>query len=86
MRVVVGALVGTEYFKQKFSQEMVGGERAELVRALVPREDAQASFHILRLSSDSRLPHLLRTVPLSLTFQAAADYDALVEWALASII
>ena len=47
---------------------------------------AQASFQILRLSATSRLSHLLRTVPPSITCQAAANYDALVEWALASII
>ena len=56
------------------------------MKALVPMEDAQASFQILRLSATSRLPHLLRTVPPSITCQAAANYDALVEWALASII
>ena len=44
------------------------------------------SFQILRLSATSRLSHLLRTVPPSITCQAAANYDALVEWALASII
>ena len=55
------------------------------MRALVPMEDAQASFQILSLSSTSRLSHLLRTVPPSITCQAAANYDALVEWALASI-
>ena len=49
-------------------------------------EDAQASFQILRLSATSRLSHLLRTVPPSITCQAAANYDALVEWPLASII
>ena len=49
-------------------------------------EDAQASFQILRLSATSRLSHLLRTVPPSITWQAAANYDALVEWALASFI
>ena len=49
-------------------------------------EDAQAIFQILRLSATSRLSHLLRTVPSSITCQAAANYDALVEWALASII
>ena len=37
-------------------------------------------------SATSRLSHLLRTVPPSITCQAAANYDALVEWALASII
>ena len=56
------------------------------MRALVPMEDAQASFPILRLSATSCLSHLLRTVPPSITCQAAANYDALVEWALASII
>ena len=56
------------------------------MRALVPMEDVQASFQILRLSATSRLSHLLRTVPPSITCQAAANYDALVEWALASII
>ena len=48
-------------------------------------EDAQASLQILRLSATSRLSHLLRTVPPSITCQAAANYDVLVEWALASI-
>ena len=41
---------------------------------------------LLRLSATSHLLHLLRTVPPSITCQAAANYDALVEWALASII
>ena len=49
-------------------------------------EDAQASFQLLRLSATSRLSHLLRTIPPSITCQAAAIYDALVEGALASII
>ena len=40
----------------------------------------------MRLSATSRLSHLLRTVPPSVTYLAAANYDALVEWALASII
>ena len=56
------------------------------MRALVPMEDAQASFQILRLSATSRISHLLRTVPPSITCQASAYYDALVEWTLASII
>ena len=55
------------------------------MRALVPMEDAQASFPILRLSTLSCLSHLLRTVPPSITYQAAANYGALVEWALVSI-
>ena len=82
----MGVPVGTEQFQRDFLQETVNGEPAELVRALVPMEDAQASFHILRLSATPRLSHLLRTVPPSMTCQAAANYDALVEWALASII
>ena len=83
---VVGVPVGTEQFQRDFLQEAVNGEQAELVRALVLMDDAQASFQILRLSATSRLSHLLRTVPLSITGQAAENYDALVEWALASII
>ena len=83
---VVGVPVGTEQFQRDFLQEAVNGEPVELVRVLVPMEDAQASFQILRLSATSRLSHLLLTVPPSITCQAAANYDALVEWALASII
>ena len=83
---VVGVPVGTEQFQRDFLQETVNGEPAEFVRALVPMEDAQASFHIFRLSATSRLSHLLRTVPPSIICQAAANYDALVEWALASIV
>ena len=83
---VVGVPVETEQFQRDFLQEAVNGEPAELARALVPMEDAQESFQILRLSATSRLSHLLRTVPPSITCQVAANYDALVEWALASII
>ena len=83
---VVGVPVGTEQFQRDFFRGAVNGEPAELVRALVPMEDSQASFQILRLSATSRLSHLLRTVPPSITCQAAANYDALVGWALASFI
>ena len=83
---VVGVPVGTEQFQRDFLQEAVNGEPAELVRALVPIDDAQTSFQILRLSATSRLSYLLQAVPPSITCQAAANYDALVEWALASII
>ena len=83
---VVGVPVGTKQFQRHFLQEAVNGEPAELVRALVPMEDTQANFNILRLSATSRLSHLLRRVSPSFTCQAASNYDALVEWALASII
>ena len=57
------------------------------MRALVPMEGAQASLQNLRLSAASRVSPLLRTVPPAITRQATtADYDALVEWSLASII
>ena len=59
---VVGVPVVTEQFQRDFLREAVKGEPAELVRTLVPMEDAQASFQILRLSATSRLSHLLRTV------------------------
>ena len=58
---------------------------AELVRVLDPMEDAQAIFPILRLSAVSRLSQLLRTILSSIMYQAAANYDALVMWMLASI-
>ena len=45
---VVGVPVGTEQFERDFLQEAFRGEPAELVRVLVPMEDAQASFQILR--------------------------------------
>ena len=83
---VVGVPVGTKQFKRDFFQDAINGEPAELVRALVPAEEAQASVQVLRLSAASRLSHLLRTVPPSIICQAAANYGALVEWALASII
>ena len=60
------------------------------MRALIPMEDAHASFQMLRLSTASRLSHLLRAVylplPLSITHQAASDSNAFVKWALVSII
>ena len=59
---VVGVPVGTKHFKRDFVKEEVNGEPAELVRALVSMDDAQASFQILRLSAVSSLAHLLRTV------------------------
>ena len=83
---VVGVPVGTEQLQRDSLQETANGEPAELVRTLVPMEDAQVSFQVLHLSATSRLSHLLRTVPPSITCQAAANYDALVERALASII
>ena len=43
---VVGVPVGTEQFQRDFLQEAVNVEPAELVGALVPMEDAQASFEI----------------------------------------
>ena len=82
---VVGVPVGTEQFQRDFLQEAVNGEPAEIVRA-VSMDDAQANFPIWRLSATSRLSHLLRTVPPSIACKAASNYDALVEWALASII
>ena len=83
---VVGVTAGIEQFQHDFLQEAVNGEPAGPARALVPMEDAQVSFQILRLSDTSRLSHLLRTVSPSITCQAAANYDALVEWSLASIM
>ena len=54
---VVGVPVGTEQFQRDFLQKAVNGEPAELVRALVPMEDAQASFQILRLPTPEEVAH-----------------------------
>ena len=43
---IAGVPVGTEQFKCDFLKEAVYGEPAELVRALVTMEDAQAIFQI----------------------------------------
>ena len=75
---VVGVPVGTEQFQRDFVQEVVYGEPAKLVRVLVPMEDAQASFQILRLSAVFRLSYLLRTVPPSIMRQAAACFFLVV--------
>ena len=64
---VVGVPIGTGQFQRDFLQEAVNEEPAELVRALVLIEGAQASFQILRLSVTSRLSHLLRTISPSIT-------------------
>ena len=67
-------------------KEAVNGEPAELVKALVPMDGSQAGFQILRLSAVSRLSHLFRPVPPSITQEASRHFNALIEWALASII
>ena len=70
---VVGLPAGTEQFQRDFLQEAVNREPAKLVKALVPMKDAKASFQVLRLSATSRLSHMLRTVPPSITCQATAN-------------
>ena len=71
--------IGTVCFKWYFSQEVVNGKPAKLVGALVPMEDAQASFQISRLFASSRPSHFFCTVPPSITYRAAPDYDNLVQ-------
>ena len=82
---VVGVPVGTEQFTREFVKEAVSGEPAELVRAVVPMDDAQASLQILRLSAVSRRSHLLRTVPPSITQEASRHFDAFIELSLIHI-
>jgi len=83
---VVGVPVETEHFKLKFLNEADNVESAELVRALLPLDDTQASFQILHLSAVSCMSQILRTVPPSITHEALSSFDALVQCALASII
>ena len=72
----------TQQLQTNLLLKVIHGESAELVGALISMEDAQANFQILGLSYASGLPHLLRTVPPSITYQAVADYYASVEKAL----
>ena len=64
---VVGVPVGTADFQRESAEAIMWGEPAELLRALAPMEDAQASFHILRLSAVTRMTFLLHTLPPSTT-------------------
>lgn len=48
-------------------------------------EDAQARFQIMSLPAVTCAVVLLRTLPLSAMRDTAAEYDALLEWALASV-
>ena len=41
---VIGLPVGTKKNKRDYLQEVVSGKPAELVRALIPMKNAQASF------------------------------------------
>lgn len=59
---------------------------AELPRAFVPMDDAQAAFQIIRLSTVTYIIFLLRTLSRSITRDAAKEYDTLQEWALTSVI
>ena len=77
--------VGTEQFKRDFVKEAVNGEPAEQVRALVLMDNTQASFQILRPSAVSRLSHLLRKVPPSITQEVSRSFGTLIEWVLASL-
>ena len=79
MTGVVIERLRTEPVMRDCLQEVVKGEPAELMSALVVMEDAQASFQILRLSAASCLSPFLVTVPPSNTQQVAVDKDASVK-------
>lgn len=81
---MLGVPMGTDEYHNDFANEVATGEAVELLRMLVNLEDAQASF--LRLSASSRSPFLLHTLPPEITTRAAEDFDALLEWALVSMI
>lgn len=84
---VVGVRIGTRDDKRHFISDFLRGHPAALVRARVPLEDAIiASFQPPRLSATSRPSYLLRTLPPEVKSQAAEEYEALIQWGLASII
>lgn len=85
----MGALrepVGTERFKRDFLLDTANEEQQDIVRAVVVIKDAQEASQIPRLYAVPCLTHLLPPVPLFITHKVFATYDALVEWALASIV
>lgn len=74
----VGGLMGAEQFKWSFRQDTVNGNPDEVVRALAPMKDVQASFQVLRMFAVPRLLHPLRTVPPSIMPDASSAYDTLI--------
>lgn len=65
---------------------VVMGEPAELLRVLIRAKDERASFQTLSPSTVFGLMLLLDTLPLKTFTHAEGDFDALLKWALASMI
>lgn len=49
-------------------------------------QGAQAAFEKIRFSAVTHLTFLLRILPLNVTHGAAEEYDALLQWVLASVV
>lgn len=62
---MVGVPVGTGTFQRQSVAEVMRGDSAELLLTLVPMDDAQITFQIMRLSAITRMTFVLRTLPSS---------------------
>lgn len=76
---VVGVLIGKENYQARYASTVMRGGRAAFVHPLVPRQDAQASFQILRLSAASRKSFPLRNLPADVTQQIAGENDSMIK-------
>lgn len=83
---IVWVPVGSEQYQRSFVQGAVDGELAALARVLVPMEDPQLSFPILRLSAGSKTIFFFEDARTVGNLEGAEEADTLLEWALASII
>ena len=83
---VVWVSVESEEYQSRGALDVVRGETKELLLSLASMKDDQAGFQILRQSAATRLHFLLRTLPPQVVKEAAAEFDQLMEWTLASII
>lgn len=73
-------------FQRQSVAEVMQENPVKLLRALVPIEDVQAKFQIVRMSVVTYVPLLLCILPPSAMRDAAAEYKPLLGWVLASAI
>lgn len=70
---VVDVPIGVEAFQRHSMTEAMRADPAELLWVLVPMEDTQARFQIMRLSLTIYTACFLRTFPSSVTRDAADE-------------
>lgn len=81
---IVGVPVVPEQLRQKYVAEAMRADPVELPQVFVPKEDFQAALQIMRLSVATCMTFLLRNLPPSVACDTTEEYDALLNWTLAS--